>query len=309
MEIRTTKGSPLKILVVRFRAIGDCVMTAYPVTAIRKHAPEAHITWATEPENQPVIDLNHLVNHVAVFPRKAWKRRRWSPQAWREQLQTHLNLRKERFDVGFDFQGHTKTALCLRIAAPKLRFSVPGTDPFARLINPASCGYPAITHEIERKMLCLRAWADLKVPDRPIMPELTVPQLPDRLITIQTGASREDKRIPRDSIAQVGAALLEEGYSVALLGGPEDPHVELPGAIDLVGKTTLLESMAWIRGSLIHMAGDTGTGHIAAAYGVPTLSVFVSLRNPPERYLPLGADLILGANAGEILAAIRAKLA
>src|SRR5206468_1546598 len=65
-----------------------------------------------------------------------------------------------------------------------------------------------------------------------------------------------------------------EGFTVAFLGGPSDPHVELPGALDWTGALTLDQAMAAIALSEVHLAADTGTGHIAAAYGVPVVSVF-----------------------------------
>ena len=45
--------------------------------------------------------------------------------------------------------------------------------------------------------------------------------------------------------------------------------------------------MAAVAESHLHLAGDTGTGHIAAAYGTPVVSVFGP--TPPERYRPWSA--------------------
>ena len=72
----------------------------------------------------PVVDENRLVNSVAEFPRDKWKANRWSPATWREQLRAYAGLRKHKFDWGLDLQGHSKTALALRIAKPKRRLAV-----------------------------------------------------------------------------------------------------------------------------------------------------------------------------------------
>jgi ADP-heptose:LPS heptosyltransferase len=84
---------------------------------------------------------------------------------------------------------------------------------------------------------------------------------------------------------KVGEELLNAGFAVAYLGGPGDHTPDVPGAIDWVGKLALDETMAAVRLSAVHLAGDTGTGHIAAAYGVPAVSVFGWSR--PNRFRPL----------------------
>jgi ADP-heptose:LPS heptosyltransferase len=56
--------------------------------------------------------------------------------------------------------------------------------------------------------------------------------------------------------------------------------------LDLVGKLSLRESMAWIAHSQLHLAADTGSGHIAAAYGVPVVSLFSN--KSPARSRPWG---------------------
>ena len=67
---------------------------------------------------------------------------------------------------------------------------------------------------------------------------------------------------------------MRNGSEVAFLGGPTDVAPKVDGAKDLVGKLTLRQTMAWVAESDLHLVADTGTGHIAAAYGVPTISVF-----------------------------------
>ena len=58
------------------------------------------------------------------------------------------------------------------------------------------------------------------------------------------------------------------------IGGAEEKAPFVNGALDKVGKLDLHETMSVIANSAITLAADTGAGHIAAAYGVPVVSVF-----------------------------------
>lgn len=280
-----------KFLFVRFSAIGDCVMAVPAVTAVRQTIPDAFIAWAVDSRCAPVIDTERLVDHVQVFPRDRWKRDRWSARTWRDQVLHYLALRRFHFDYGIDLQGHSKTALCLRLAAPARSVSVPATDLFARVLNPPCKTDLGSLHRVEANLAVLRELGAFQTPAAPLMPTLSVERasiegrLPQgRFATIATGAGAANKIYPAAQWAAVGASLQSMGVPVVWIGGPGDAVPELEGALDLVGQLTLRESMAAIAASSIHLAGDTGSGHIAAAYGVPTVSVFGPME--PSRYRP-----------------------
>jgi ADP-heptose:LPS heptosyltransferase len=85
----------------------------------------------------------------------------------------------------------------------------------------------------------------------------------------------------------------EVGLPVVLVGGAGDRAQEraiLAGAghpaPSLVGRTTLRELMGVLRRAAVHIAGDTGSSHLAAALGTPVVSVFG--RTDPARLAPYG---------------------
>lgn len=289
----------MKVLVVRFSAIGDCVLAAWPVTAIRRKYPDAEIVWACESRCAPVIDTSTLASGLAQFPRERWKQRRWSPATWREQILYYTGLRKHRFDLGIDFQGHSKTALCLRLAAPARRFAARSTDVFAKWLNPVKFEWDTQRHEVEEYMRFVGMIESFETPTRPIVPDLSeerraIRSLVDsrsRVVTIQTGAGAEDKRYPLGSWEAVAGALIEQGFTVAAIGAKSDARLETNGVVDWVGKLDLRHALAAVAESAIHLAGDTGTGHVAAASGVPVVSVFGP--TPPERFRPYSDNAIV----------------
>lgn len=281
-----------RALIVRFSAIGDCVMAAWAATAVRERHPDAFLCWAVESRCAPVVDRAALVTRVEEMPRHRWKRARWSPATWREQVTKYTGLRRLRFDFGLDLQGHSKTALCLRLAHPKVRIAARATDPIAARLNPVPSGRRPGTHTVEWQNQLLAMVGDYAIPERPLMPR--DPEAAAALIariggdqplaTITVSAGQPEKSYPAEGWREVAEGLEARGYRVAFLGGPTDRPINMEGTVDLVGKIALASTLEAVRLSAVHLAGDTGSGHLAAALGVPVVSVFGP--TDPKLYRP-----------------------
>lgn len=261
------------MLVVRFSAIGDCVMSAWAATAIRRAHPDGFLLWAVEGRCAPVVDRHRLVSQRYEIPRDKWKAHRWSAATWRDQIAKYARLRGMNFDWGVDLQGHSKTALLLRVASPKKRLAAAATDALAKKLNPVLGGRPEGMHHVEWQNRVIREFGDYAIPERPILPEDEHPREPD-LVTICTGASHAERLIRAETLDEVAKKLIAAGMRVVFLGGPKDVRPGTEGATDLVGSLRLKESCAWVRRSAVHIAADTGLGHVAAAMGTPVVTVF-----------------------------------
>ncbi len=257
-------------------------MTAWAVTAIRKKHPDAEIVWVVQDAGKPVIDTAELVDEIILYPRKKGQK-----TSFGEMARFHRDLRSRSFDVGFDFQGHTKTALTLRLAKPKLRLQSRATDAFAARLNtiPDSCS--KAVHDVDRAYALVRAWEEIDEPVKPIMPSLEDErgQFKDQgdFISLQTDSGHPNKIYPIELWAEVVKGLQNLGHRVVLIGGPNSP--DLPEFESLVGELTLRESFACVAESRLHIAADTGTIHAAAAYGVPVVTVFGD-EMPKEQFYP-----------------------
>ena len=67
--MKRQSNSELRILLIRLREIGDVVFTTPAVRALRKHYPDAHISYIVEPHAAPVVRDNPHINDVIVAPR------------------------------------------------------------------------------------------------------------------------------------------------------------------------------------------------------------------------------------------------
>ncbi len=98
--------------------------------------------------------------------------------------------------------------------------------------------------------------------------------------------------------------LARGGYGVALTGN-EGERVEFerevltgtslpPGISNLMGRLSVRELMAVIANAHVVVSGATGPAHLAAALGVPNVSLFDPRRNNlPARWKPLGEGVLL----------------
>jgi ADP-heptose:LPS heptosyltransferase len=257
---------------------------AIPVaSAMRQMWPDAHIAWGVDERCQDVLDKTHLLNETIVVPRQRWKD--LGAAAWREQLLFYTRLRQHRFDIGIDLQGHSKTGIFMRFASPKLRLAAHATDIFAKTLSPLAIGSPRGKHVVDWNLEVARQLRIEAQTPNWIMPPVQR-MASNRLVTIGVGAGAKNKTIPPDHLITVAKDLMKTGYEIVFLGGRGEYEPDLPNAKTLVGKLTLRESMGWIASSALHIAADTGNGHIAAAYKIPTVSVFGP--TDPLRYRPYG---------------------
>src|ERR1041385_5542001 len=69
------RGTLTKILLVRLRLIGDVVFTTPVIRALRRHFPDAELTYLVEPVAEPVVASNPHLNDVIVVPHtRGWRR-------------------------------------------------------------------------------------------------------------------------------------------------------------------------------------------------------------------------------------------
>lgn len=277
-----------KALVVRFGAIGDCVMCAWPVTGFKQAYPDCEITWIVSPRCAPVIAAPDLADHVEVLARDR-RSGKGGASAWLSDYHTYRSLRRKRFDFGFDLQGLGKTALAVRIAAPRKQVSIRRKDISAKILIRRGSRYVEGMHQVEHLHEAMQMLAPFELPERPIMPPAIPVESLDGtlgdapLLTIQTGGSMPEKVYPVDRWGRIIDEIPKD-WQIVAIGGAGDPVIPDDRVIDLVGKLSLRETMEAVRRSALHIAGDTGTGHIAAAYGVPSVAIMGPL--PKDRYRP-----------------------
>lgn len=126
----------------------------------------------------------------------------------------------------------------------------------------------------------------------------------DILVGFQAGASREDRRWNPVNFAKVGDRLAKSmnakivlfgSASEKQLGGEVESAMATP-VINLMGKTSLPELVAWVKRVNLLVTNDTGTMHICAAVGTPIVALFFVHARCEETGPYCGGAMILQAD-------------
>jgi lipopolysaccharide heptosyltransferase I len=286
VEICTRSNGNPRILIVRLSAVGDCVQTMPLASAVRRHWPEARITWVVERGAAPLIEAHAAVDRVVVLPRGFAK----SP-ALLFQLRKHLL--PSAFDISLDPQGLTKSGLVAWLSGARRRIGF--ARPAAREISPwlqTELVTSSATHRVDRYLELLHP---LGVEQSPVQFGLTVPsaeqakvadfinraELHGGFAALNPGAGWDSKRWPIERYSEVARHLASGGVkSVVTWGGQEERAwaefivSQSRGTATLAPATSLLELAALLQRARLFVGSDTGPLHLAAALGTPCVALF-----------------------------------
>jgi heptosyltransferase-2 len=309
MQHDQVTGSPGSILLVQLDHLGDAVMTAAILPALRRHWPLARIEVLAASWNREIFDACDEVDEVHVS-----RVNRFAP-GWRPvwplaQIGWGLWLRRKRFDLGIDVRGEMPLALILWVAGVRRRVGwdcggggflltdsakfVPGRPEMeSRLALMKLIGIDA-----PDSLLAKAAWL---VP--PAAARSSVRMKLERsgisagpLFVFHIGAGTAAKRWLASHWQELlGRAIVEYGASVILLGGrSERPIADAvlgdrvwPGVENWTGRITVPEMAAIIQRADLFVGADSGPAHLASAVGTPAVVLF-SGTNRPRQWRPWG---------------------
>ena len=260
------------VLVLRALGLGDLLVAVPALRGVRAAFPHARVTLAAPAPLAPLAALTGAVDEV--LPTTGLGDLRWTglPPA------VAVNLHGSGPESVADLLG-TRAA---RVLTHRHR-DFPGLD-----------GPPwrDDVHEVRR-------WCDLLghhgVPADPAALALARPDEPSRApgaVVVHPGAAHGSRRWPPDRFAEVAREFTADGHRVVVTGsaGERDlaERVAAGAGLDadavLAGRTGLAELAALVARARLVISGDTGTGHLATAYGTPSVLLFGPI--PPWRWGP-----------------------
>ncbi len=279
----------MNVLIVKLSAIGD-VIHALPVSyAIKETFPEAHVTWAVEPPARELLVDNPYIDEILLFEKKKFKSlggflKNFGPM--------RKKLRAGHFDVALDLQGLGKSAALAYFSGAPKRLGTCNMREMSDRISTPVRGSHVNGHIVERYLDVARAMGcrvekvqfplTVSEKDERIARELLVRGgVPEgaAYAVFAVGANWPNKRWPASSYAVLSDWLYEKKIIPVLVGGGAVDEniaadimaqVEIP-PVELIGKTSLKQLAAILRGARFALGGDTGPVHLAAGLTVPTI--------------------------------------
>jgi lipopolysaccharide heptosyltransferase II len=265
-----------RILVIQLKRAGDVLLTTPVAAVLKRRWPDAQIDFLVDKAFAPLLENNPALSHVELFNRdRPWK--------------TWAQIRAQKYDQIFDFQSSPRSALAVWTSGARetAGYRVPFWGRFyGRTVQRPGDDLSVV----DGKMTLLEAATGPleKVPEPSIF---LTPEERSWAEHLQLGAGRrrfvglipthrrESRRWHGESFAALARQLDQVGFGVWLFWGPgEKEYVETvqqaaPQA-RLIPPASLRQMAALLSSCELVVSNDNGPMHIAAAVGVPTITVY-----------------------------------
>jgi len=302
-------GGLENILILRFDAIGDMILTSGFIREVRKNFPKARITLLVHSDVRPVVELCPYVNEVLNLDRN-FSQGTFVDVLERIAVFCRDNLWQKKFSVAFSPRWHNDTLPHLMLAwlsGARERIGY-GSYPFdswlgappphvaaqdnffltKKIVTPKS-----IVHDADKNFYLLKA-AGFKVKktnmklwygaeDARRAKELLEDVPPHcKKVIMCLGGRESNRKYPVEKYLVALRELAAKDLVFVIVGGKTDlddanfieQNLPRGKVFNLTGKTTLRESEAVAAQADFYLGNDTGTLHIAAAAKLPVLGVY-----------------------------------
>lgn len=273
------------IMFIKTSSLGDVVHHMPAVTDARRNWPDARMTWVVEEAFAPLARLHPAVSEVIPVSTRRWRSQLLRPETWREISAFKATLRSIKAEKVIDTQGLIRSALIARTATGERH----GYDA-SSIREPVASWFYNIKHAVARDQHAVarnRLLTGLSLgysPDAVIDYGLVKPPKGDAApyAVLLHGTSRAAKEWREVDWIGTGKWLRGQGIGVVLPWGNEAERLRcerLAGAIPgsrILERQPLDVTAKVIANATLVVGVDTGLLHLAAAYSVPLIAVFLA---------------------------------
>lgn len=278
-----TSGSG--ILFIKTSSLGDVVHQMPAMTDARARFPDAKLTWIVEEAFAPLARLHPGVNDVIPVATRRWRSSLFSPATWREISAFKARVHAVDASRAIDTQGLLRSALIARMASGERH----GYD--AKSIRePLASRFYDVTHTVSRELHAVtrnRTLTGLSLgykPDARIDYGLIKPPAQTTMpyAVLLHGTSRPTKEWRESEWIGIGQWLRRQGIDVVLPWGSERERLRCQRLSQAIAQSRVLERQSLdrtaqvIANAALVIGVDTGLLHLAAAYEVPLIAVFIA---------------------------------
>lgn len=284
-----------KILIIKPSALGDIVQALPAANCLAESFPDAQIHWFVRPEYSQLLENHPSIHKIIIFDRKKLGKWWYKPSAFRELIKLVSQLRKEKYDMVFDFQGRFRSAIFGWLSGCKQRIGMAETQEFTsifytRCVKQSVSSVHLVDYFLD--MVCSGGAKRGEVkfgltPDRKAIGEIHKILAGHHIdaknyAVFVPGATVEAKRWPVENFVLLADKVYKEYQCVIIAVGVESEKTiveelvalaEVP-VINFAGRTDIKQLIALLAGAKIVVGNDTGPAHIAAALSAPVAIIF-----------------------------------
>jgi ADP-heptose:LPS heptosyltransferase len=276
---------PDSVLVLRFSALGDVVLTASALEALKTAWPNTKIFYAVKAQLAHLVQHNpHVHQTVPLYPGEGI-------------LSFARRLRSLHFGALLDLHGKVRSKL-LRLLLPRTPRSIwhkrnlsetvavkLALRPYRAPMHFADRYHAAVESLVGRSLQPGRLRYFLGPQDQPIADQElrkagVNPFGP--ILGVCPGANWETKRWPASRFGELAERASAAGFQTVVVGSASEIPLgrvvahAAPHAVDLCGRLDIRGLGGFISRCSAFVANDSGPMHLARALGVPTLALFGS---------------------------------
>ncbi|MBP9089697.1 glycosyltransferase family 9 protein [bacterium] len=313
----TIEKKPLAktILVIRYRFIGDTILTVPFLRNLRAAYPHARIDVLTGPKSGEVLDGCPYIDSQIIYDTTRFHKYDSGSGKARSFASYVLQLRQPKYDLVFVLKRSLSSSLLAFLTGAKRRvgYAMKGKGQLLRnLLLTDKVAWREDIHEVDSLLSVLEA-VGIAVPQekRALESWVTASELATvndlgllaplqaaskKMVLIHAAAAHPDKLYPLASWAALIKRLHSELDLVPVFSGDTQDmalYEELAAlsglqsvAINFAGLLSLRESMALYSLMSLAVCVDSGPAHLCAAAQVPTIAIFGP--TDPVRWQPYG---------------------
>ncbi|BCH31504.1 lipopolysaccharide heptosyltransferase I [Mesorhizobium sp. L-8-10] len=279
----------MRVLIVKTSSMGDVIHTFPSVTDALRHRPDITFDWCVEEPFAGLAALHPGIERIHKVAVRSWRKAPLSAATRAAVGKVRKDMRAPRYDLVIDAQGLLKSVFLAKLAgAPIAGFDRNSArEGLSALFYRDHYAVARGLHAISRTRLLFGAalgyQPDLSSIENGIVaPVAQTPPYGARTAFLLHGTSWESKKWPLPAWTETAKALVARGFTpVTTWSNPAEQAVA-EGIADAVPETVVIPRSPLTaiaaeigRASLV-IGADTGLMHLASAFGVPTIAIFLA---------------------------------
>lgn len=279
-----------KILVLRYRFIGDTILTIPFLRNLRYAEKDAYIAWVVAPISSDVIKGVPYVDELIYWdPETIHADSTGVHRSFRAKIEFIKMLRNKKFDKVYILKRSLSSALMAYLTGAKERI---GFDTECRgFLLTKKVPYNHKQHEVQNFLDVLRV-DGIEIKDDFLEAWLTGEETEyaekffqenglNKVFAIHPFAANQKRAWHIDNFIEIARAVNKLGYNVIFFGGKRDLNMKSyikanlgDDAILLIGDTSIRENMALLKKCSGLICNDSGIMHVATALDIPVFAIF-----------------------------------
>jgi ADP-heptose:LPS heptosyltransferase len=244
----------MKILMIQFRSLGDCVMITPIIHAVKQKYPDAIIDIITEKQNKNIFELNPDINQIIIGD---------------NYFDANIIGIEGKYDKIYRLNMANLLDTCWHHLPEHQNQNL--QDWYAKR---------AEINDFNDNNFYLYFNED----DEACIDDLMFDYPKDKLIAIHTssGAHKGNPRVESkdwNKYSELASILIDNGYNVIQIGAFNDKKINDKRVLDATGKISFKQNALLLKKCELFIGNDSGPSYLASWAGIPSIVIMGSTQN------------------------------